>query len=199
MNKQAFLSELRKRLSGLPKDELEERLTFYSDMIDDRIEDGIAEDTAIAELGSADEVVSQVIADVPLAKLVKEKIRPKRKMKAWEVVLLILGSPIWLPLLLATAAVILAIYVCLWAIIIAFWSAFCAFVVSAIAGIARGIVLLFLGQGLNALAWIGAGLVCAGLSVFVFFGCKAATKGILKLTKRFAFWIKHLFVRKEEA
>lgn len=199
MNKQAFLSELRKCLSGLPKDELEERLTFYSDMIDDRIEDGIAEDTAIAELGSADEVVSQVIADVPLAKLVKEKIRPKRKMKAWEIVLLILGSPLWLPLLLAAAAVVLAIYICLWAIIISLWSAFCACAASAVAGIGAGIIFLVRGKGLHALAWFAAGLVCAGLSVFLFYGCKAATKGILKLTKRFAFWIKHLFVRKEEA
>ncbi|MCQ2418950.1 MAG: DUF1700 domain-containing protein [Clostridia bacterium] len=198
MSKQAFLSELRKRLSGLPKDELEERLTFYSDMIDDRVEDGIAEEAAISELGSMDALVSQIIAEVPFSKLVKEKIRPKRKTKAWEIVLLILGSPLWLPLLLAAAAVILAVYVCLWAIIVSLWSAFLSFVVSAFAGIAAGIVLLFRGDGLNALAMIGVGLVCAGLSVFLFYGCKAATKGILKLTKQFALWIKRLFVGKEE-
>ena len=38
MNKSEFLEELRKGLAGLPKDDVEERLTFYGEMIDDRIE-----------------------------------------------------------------------------------------------------------------------------------------------------------------
>ena len=38
MCKQDFLDELRAKLIGLPKQELEERLTFYSEMIDDRME-----------------------------------------------------------------------------------------------------------------------------------------------------------------
>ncbi len=41
MTKQEFIAELRKGLSGLPKKELEERLTFYSEMIDDRMEEGL--------------------------------------------------------------------------------------------------------------------------------------------------------------
>ena len=39
MNKQEFLMRLREGLSGLPQNEIEERLTFYSEMIDDRIEE----------------------------------------------------------------------------------------------------------------------------------------------------------------
>jgi hypothetical protein len=39
-------------------------------------------------------------------------------------------------------------------------------------------------------ALIAAGLVCAGLSIFLFFGCKVATKGILLLTKQLALWTK---------
>ena len=52
MNKKRFLSELRRGLSGLPQAEVEERLSFYSDMIDDRIEDGCSEAAAVAEIGS---------------------------------------------------------------------------------------------------------------------------------------------------
>ena len=48
MNKQEFIALLRKGLSGLPQKELEERLTFYSEMIDDRIEEGLTETTAYA-------------------------------------------------------------------------------------------------------------------------------------------------------
>ena len=39
MNKQEFLAELRKRLSGLPQADIEERIVFYSEMIDDRTEE----------------------------------------------------------------------------------------------------------------------------------------------------------------
>ena len=43
MNKQDFLAQLRKELSGWPKEDAEERLTFYSEMLDDRIEEGLSE------------------------------------------------------------------------------------------------------------------------------------------------------------
>ena len=86
--------------------------------MDDRMEDGIPEETAVCEIGTVDELVSQIIADIPLGKLVKEKITPKKKLKAWEIVLLVLGSPIWLSLLIAALAVILSLYVVLWSVII---------------------------------------------------------------------------------
>ena len=52
MDKQEFLSKLRAKLFGLPQKELEERLSFYSEMIDDRIEEGLSEETAVKELGT---------------------------------------------------------------------------------------------------------------------------------------------------
>ena len=198
MNKQEFLAELRKGLSGLPKDEVEERLTFYSEIIDDRMEDGIPEETAVCEIGTIDEIVSQIIADIPLTKLVKEKITPKNKLKAWEIVLIILGSPIWLSLLIAVFAVIFSLYVVLWSVIIALWAAFASFVACGLAGIAAGVYFAAGGNGLTGIVMIGAGIVCAGLSVFMFFVCKAATKGISNLTKKLAIWIKNCFIKKEE-
>lgn len=199
MSKQEFLMQLRKGLSGLPKDDINERLAFYSEMIDDRIEDGIPEEAAVCEIGNVDELVSQIIADIPLGKLVKEKITPKKKLKAWEIILLVLGSPIWLPLLCAAFAVIISLYVVLWSLIIVLWAVFAFFVACGLAGIAAGVYFAAGGNGLTGIATIGAGIVCTGLSVFVFFGCKAATKGILSLTKKLAIWIKNCFIKKEEA
>ena len=199
MNKQEFLAQLRKGLSGLPKDDIDERLMFYNEMIDDRMEDGIPEETAVCEIGTVDELVSQIIADIPLGKLVKEKITPKKKLKVWEIVLLVLGSPIWLSLGIAAFAVILSIYVVLWSMIIVLWAAFASFVACGLAGIAAGVYFAAGGNGLTGIATIGAGIVCTGLSVFMFFGSKAATKGILNLTKKLAIWIKNCFIKKEEA
>ena len=199
MNKQEFLAQLRKGLSGLPKNDIDERLTFYSDMIDDRMEDGIPEETAVSEIGTASDIVSQIIADISLGKLVKEKIKPKKKLKAWEIILLVLGSPLWLSLLIAAFAVFLSLYVVFWSVIISLWAVFASFVACGFAGVVAGAVFAAGGNGLTGIAVIAAGIVCAGLSAFMFFGCKAATKGILKLTKKFAIWIKNCFIKKEEA
>ena len=48
MGKQEFLAQLRKGLQGLPQEDIEERLTFYSEMIDDRMEEGLSEEEAVS-------------------------------------------------------------------------------------------------------------------------------------------------------
>lgn len=197
MNKQEFLTQLRKGLSGLPQDDIEERLAFYSEMIDDRMEDGLSEEDAVSEIGNVDEIISQIITDIPLAKLVKEKIKPKRTLSAWEIVLLTLGCPIWLSLLLATVAVIFSVYIVLWSAVVCLWSIEAALLASSLVGILSVTVFVFKGNGPAGLAMLGIGIACAGLSIFLFFGCKSVTKGILLLTKKIALGIKSLFVGKE--
>jgi len=98
MTKEEFLAKLQNRLAGLPREDLEERLTFYSEMIDDRLEEGLTEEEAIAEIGSVQEVAAQILADTPLTKLMIERVKPKRSLKVWEILLLVLGAPLWIPL-----------------------------------------------------------------------------------------------------
>ncbi len=199
MTKLEFLARLRKGLSGLPQRDTEERLTFYSEMIDDRMEEGLSEEEAVCEIGNIDEIISQIVADIPLTKLVKEKITPKKRLKAWEIVLLILGSPVWLSLLIAAVAVIFSLYVSLWTVIISLWAVFASVIGCAFGGVAAGVGFAFGGKVLIGLAMIGAGVVCAGLSVFLFYGCKWVTKGIFNLTKKLVIWIKNRITEKEEA
>ena len=199
MSKQEFLVQLRKGLSGLPQEDIEERLTFYSEMIDDQMEEGITEEDAVSRIGSVDTIISQIKADIPLAKLVREKITPKKHVKIWEIVLLVLGSPIWLSLLIAALAVILSLYASLWSVVISLWAVFGSLIGCAFGGVVTGIVIACSGNALSGIAMLAAGIICAGLSIFMFYGCKAATKGILILTKKFAVWIKNCFIKKEEA
>ena len=199
MNKQEFLVQLRNGLSGLPKDEIDERLMFYSEMIADHMEDGIPEEAAVCEIGPMDALVSQIIADIPLGRLVKEKLAPKKKRNALEIVLLVLGAPLWLPLLIAAFAVILSLYAVLWSVIVALWAVFASVIGCGFAGVTAGVAFAAGGNGLTGIAAIGAGSFCIGLSVFLFYGCKAATKGILFLTKKLAIWIKNCFMKKEDA
>ena len=198
MNKQEFLNQLKNKLKGLPEQDINRSLEFYSEMIDERIEEGVLEEDAVSDIGEVDEIAAQILADTPITKLIKEKIKTKRKISVFEIVLLILGSPIWLSLLIAAFAVIFSLYVSLWAIIIAFWAVFVSLIACALGGIVSGIALACFSDKISGLATIGAGIVCLGLSIFAFFGCKAATKGTVFLTKKFALWIKKCFVKKEE-
>ncbi len=199
MRKEEFLARLRKGLTGLPQDEIEERLSFYSEMLDDRMEEGLSEEEAVAAAGSVEEIAAQALADIPLAKLAKERIRPKRRLRAWEIVLLVLGSPVWLSLGIAAVSVGAALYVSVWAVLVSLWAVFGSLLVSAAGGAVLAVMLAVGGSGAAGLAALAAGLVCAGLGIFLFFGCRAATKGILVLTKKGALGIKRCFVRREEA
>ena len=199
MNKSEFLGALRKGLHGLPQDDIEERLAFYGEMIDDRTEEGLSEEEAVSAVGAVNEIVAQTVADTPLAKIAKERIKPKRRLKAWEIVLIALGSPIWLSLAIAAAAVIFAVYVSLWAVIVSLWAVFVSLAVCAVGSVPMCIFFIAGGSGAQGLVTLSAGLVCAGLSILMFYGCKEVTKGILILTKKFAVWIKNCFMGKEAA
>ena len=47
MKKDEFLSELKSRLNGLPKEDIDERVSFFEEAIDDRMADGLSEEEAI--------------------------------------------------------------------------------------------------------------------------------------------------------
>ena len=199
MRKQEFLTRLRKGLSGLPQEDIEERLAFYSEMIDDQMEEGLAEEEAVSAVGTVDEIVTQVVAETPLAKIAKESIKTKRRLNAGEIVLLTLGSPIWLSLGISAFAVVLSIYISIWAVIISLWAVFVSLVAGSICGALTCVIFAIGGNAFSGIAMLAAGIVCAGLSIFSFYGCKAATKGILILTKKMAIGIKNCFMKKEEA
>lgn len=198
MNKQQFLEELKNKLSGLPQSEVEERIVFYSEMIDDRTEEGLSEEDAVSQVGSVDDVASQIINEIPLTKIVKEKIKPKRKLRVWEIVLLIAGSPIWVSLLIAAAAVAISIYASVWAVLISLWATALSVGVTAICAVLLSVVMIAYGNVPGGLALLGSGIFCAGLTIFLTIGCIAATKGILILTKKAALGIKSLFIRKDD-
>ena len=197
MLKQEFLNALRDKLSGLPQADIEERLTFYGEMIDDRMEEGLSEQEAVEAIGPVDEVVSEIVAETPLSKLVKEKIKPKRKMRAWEIILLVLGFPLWFPLLITALVLILVFYIVLWTLVICLWAIEVALWASALACLVGTVGLFITGQPIPAFGALGAALILAGLSILLFFACKAATLGTAKLAGKIIHGVKRLFVGKE--
>lgn len=199
MYKQEFLAQLQKGLSGLPQADIAERLNFYSEMIDDRMEEGLSEEEAVAAAGSVPEIVAQITADIPLSKIAKERIRQKWQPKAWEIVLLAVGSPIWLSLGIAAVAVIFSAYISVWSVIVSLWAVFASLVACSLGALVAGSIFACCSQGTAGLAVIAAGLILAGLSIFLFYGCKGASKGLCILTGKFAVWMKRRIMKKENA
>ena len=198
MTKYAFLAKLGNALSGLPAADVEERLAFYGEMIDDRIEEGLSEETAVAAVGSIEEIVNETLADIPLAKLVKERVKPKRALRGWEVALIVIGFPLWFPLVLSALIVLLSLYVVFWSLVIAFWAVDLSLAGCAIGGIGAAVMYAIQGFGFSAMGAIGIGLASAGLSVLFFFLCVAASKGAAIVGKKMWLGIKKLFVGKEK-
>ena len=198
MKKQEFLDRIAERLSDLPRKEVLDRLAFYSEMIDDRMEEGLPQEEAVAAIGSVDSVVAQIVADIPLVKIAREKMKRRKRLRVWENVLLWVGSPIWGSLLIAAFAIVLSLYATLWAVVISLWASFGALIGSGIGGTVAGICFAVTANAPTGFAVIGAGLVCLGISVFCFYACRPLTTAAVRLPKRLAIGIKSCLMKKED-
>lgn len=199
MNKEAFLNELRSKLSGLPQEDIDERVSFYREMIEDHVEDGATEEEAVSDIGPVDEVVKTIMAEIPLTKIVKTRAKNKQKksMPVWAIILLVLGFPVWFPLLITVFAVVLSIFITVWAIIFSLYVTDFALGMSAIACILAAVVSFAAGKIALGFMCIGAALILAGITILFFFGIWYVVKGVLFLTKMMMIGIKSMFVGKE--
>lgn len=184
MTKLQFILTLHDKLSAFPRNEVEERLSFYSEMIEDRMEEGLAEADAVAAAGSVEEIAAQIAAELSAPEIPEACPGPKKRSRAWQTTLLVLGFPLWFPLLIAAFAVALSFYAVLWAVIVSLWAVFVALCACVIAAVASGIGLIAGGNRLGGIALFCAALVCAGLAIFLFFGSRIAMKGAVLLTKK---------------
>ena len=197
MNKAEFLSALQKRLGGLPQEELERTLNYYDEMIDDHVEEGMTEAEAVESLGSMEEIVAQILGETSLFKLLHEKVKPKRTLRAWEIVLIVLGFPLWFPLLVAVAAVFFSLYAVIWSLVISLYAVNVALAAAGVCGVVGGVAYLFGGLSVTGVLAIGGGLASAGLFILLIFGCRLATTGAVRLGKCLLLGTKALLVRKE--
>ena len=80
--------------------------------------------------------------------------------------LLVLGAPLWLPLVIVAFAVCLSLCLSLWAVLF-------ALAVSAVGGLVYGGALIALGHTPTGLAFVSSGLVLVGLALLFLTVCKA--------------------------
>jgi len=196
MTKREFLDDLKSHLSQLPQDELGKRLAYYSELIDDMTEDGMDEAAAVERLGDVSKIADDILREQPLQTLVKTRMRPSGGWTALNIIFLVLGFPIWFPLLMAFLAVVLSMYIVIWSIVVVLFAVVFSIAESGIALIVGGIWNI-INNPIVALIALGSGVALAGLAIFAFLGAVAAAKGLAKLTVLIARGIKSLFIRKK--
>ena len=112
MTKKEFLSRLRRSLSSLGRVEVKDSLSFYGEIIDDKIEEGFSERDAVASIGDIEEIVAQILKENGIEK----KPEKRKSLTSGQVLMLIFGFPVWLPLLIAGIAVMWSVEIAMWAV-----------------------------------------------------------------------------------
>lgn len=199
MNKREFLAELAEKIDCLPSEDIGRWLDYYSEMIDDRVEDGMTEEQAVYAMGNIYDVATQILIDTPMRTLVKTRAESARRLKTWEIILIICGAVIWVPMLFAAVVTVLSMYVALWALLISFFAVAVSFVVAGVIGIYVGATHLLTGNMSEGLSALGTGLLLGGLGLVMFVCLRYVTKWVI-LASRFI-WrgIKKLIIRREKS
>lgn len=190
MTKKIFFKKLKHELSRLPKSEIRERISFYDEMIDDKIEDGMTEAEAIDSICTSDPIGTK------FKKMDSDSdIKPKRSTTA--LVLIVLGFPVWFSILAAVFAVVFSLWIALWAIVIAFWAVFASTAVAAPCIAVASIFLLCRGDFALSAVGIATALACAGIAIVFFYVSKYLTIASAKITVWLFRVIVSIFRRKE--
>ncbi len=197
MTQQEFDTRLGDCLAGLPPQDIDKTREYYREMIADCMEDGMTEEQAVASMGSMDEIVARILEDIPLPRLIKQKIKPRRTVRGWEIALLIIGSPLWLTLLIVAAAVVLVCYLSLWTVVVTFYAVMAALGAGALGGIAAGILFCCRHYFAAGLFVVGAGVLCTGLTVLTLLFDLLLTRWMAVLSKKLWLGIKRCFIGKE--
>ena len=198
MDKLTFLYELSEKLSGLPDEDLDKSIEYYSEIIDDRMEEGISEEDAIAALGSIDDISSHIISEIPLPRIIKARFRPGRTLNVWEIILasfgfLIIGIPILAAVFSLTVSVIAAVF----SVAAVFAAIPLALLAGGVAGIISFFTLIFGGNTAMAFLVLGAAILSLGLVIPTFIVAKYTTKFLISMLKWIALLVKKSFIRRK--
>lgn len=199
-----MLSENMKTLrteQGLSQEELATRLSVVRQTVS-KWEKGLSQPDAAMLVALAQELgvsVSDLLGETIATPVADAPEQKKPRGNALKTMLIIFGFPIWFSLLIAAFSVVLSLYISAWAVVISLWAAFGSLAVGLPAGVLLGVWFAVSGHGLTGLAAVAAGLVCAGFSILLFFGCLALTKCCVRLSQWMARVTKGMLGKKEVA
>ncbi len=190
MTREQFCERLRQSLLGLPQVEISKTLNYYAEIIDDRMEEGMSEDAAVAGMEPVDMIAARVMADH------QSSMPPKRSLSGLQITLILLGFPLWFPLMVVAACLGVVILALMWVIVLAVWGICLGLFAGGVAAILNpGFVAVQAGD-MNTMLRIGMSLAAVGLSVFVFYGARGAVALAAGATESLAKGIKGVLMKR---
>lgn len=163
MTRDEFLNRLGELLACLPADQVKETQEFYAEVIADRMEDGMTEAEAVATMGTLGEVAEATLDELPAVP--RAIARTKRKSTALLWALAIVGSPVWIPLLLAFVAVAATVYICIWVLALCVWIVAAAFGGAGVVGLLFTVDGIIIGHVPYVLTSMGMGFASIGVAL----------------------------------
>lgn len=191
MNKREFLRSLSASLRGMPRGERAQSLEYYGEMIQDRMEEGLSEEEAVARLGSADEIARQILEGGGA------QGKQGRRAPVWMIALIVLGSPVWLALLFAFLAVVLAAYILAWSLIAALYAVLLGMAVCGPFGALGLVAEIVKGNFALAVLLLGGGCALLGLALLALPWLNRATVAVARASAWCAQGILRIFERRK--
>ena len=195
MNKQEYLSALEYALEQMPPEEREKQLAYYDELICDMCEDGMSEEEAAARLGDPNAVAQDLLAALPLSTLVKTRISSGGSLSPLVIVLLVLGFPLWFPLLISCGAVVLSLIVTIWALFISYAAVAVALLIAAIA-LVFALPLGYVES--SPLMAVGLLMASAGAGILLALSLPPLARLLGRVTKAIGRGVKSIFIKKGE-
>lgn len=204
MCRQEFLYSLNSILCNYPSNEVEKCLEYYNECISDRMENGMSEEEAVADLGDIYSIADNIKMEMPITTLVRQKVVASRdseesipkKRSAPRTVFMIIGIIFALPFIIAFLGIIFAVIVTLLALIPTFFCVTLALGISAVACLVAGIISIVMADSLSLFLYLGASLICASLTILFALITAWVTKGVKKATVGIIKGIKKMLIKK---
>ena len=108
-------------------------------MIDDRMEEGLSEEEAVAKIGSVSDILSQMNRPsvTRIGRTTSAKNKSENKNKGLITALVVMASPIWISLLAVWFSLVVSAVAVIWSLWISFIAVEVAFAASGLYGIVR--------------------------------------------------------------
>lgn len=98
MNKKVFLEELRNWMEEFSMEQIERTLSYYEEIISDKMEEGMTEEEVVRSLGSPEEIVKEMLLELSIPTLLGERLKPKKGLAFWQMGLMAVGGVIVFPI-----------------------------------------------------------------------------------------------------
>ena len=191
MNKAEFLKSLDADLTKMNAAEKKKYVIYYDEMISDYIENGRTEEEAVNKIGAPAKIAKELLEEYDSVKI----NLPTTGSRSLNIILTIIGFPLWGSVLLSIALLVLSIYIIIWCVPFTTAAGCVGLFTSAIIGII-GSPLVMARSFSVGMMQLGLGIGSIGISVLLGIASIYLSKKFVEISKKFTAKLVALFQKK---